>query len=41
MNSPKISRVSVFSWLRIGVPVKPMMAALGRALRRLRCSVRV
>ena len=41
MNSPKISRVSVFSWRKMGVPVKPMMAALGSALRRLRCRVRV
>jgi len=31
MNSPKISRVSVFSLLRMGVPVKPMIAALGSA----------
>src|SRR5271167_1039717 len=29
MKLPKISRVSVFSWLRIGVPVKPMIAAFG------------
>ena len=28
MNSPKISRVSVFSLPRIGVPVNPIIAAL-------------
>ena len=41
MNSPKIASVSFFSLLMIGVPVNPMTAALGMALRRFRCSVRV
>ena len=35
MNSPKISRVSVFSLLKMGVPVKPMMAALWQGLAQV------
>ena len=37
MNSPKISWVRFFSPMMIGVPVKPIRAQLGRALRRLAC----
>ena len=39
MNSPKISWVRFFSPMMIGVPVKPIRAQLGSALRRFACRV--